>query len=276
MFVMLMVTYFINAIDMQQQVPATSTKVPTVIIPDRGVSECQHDKDVQGARHVIHGFVQNYIGMYLKCGPGDWQRVFYFDASSTDCKESTCPCGLNEASAGGCIGVSLECVSAFIPVPISYTKVCGRLIGNSTSTPDAFYRFLRDQITIEGNYLDGVSITHGAAGSRNHIWTYGVGHPKAGTLPFARCPCDSTNKTIAPTPPVEVGDNYFCVRSDGDDLWTGEGCSDSDPCCSFHNPPYFIVQLSEATTDRIELRICNDQGHADESVAILFAELYVQ
>jgi hypothetical protein len=38
---------------------------------------------------------------------------------------------------------------------------------------------------------------------------------------------------------------------------------------------YFSVQLPAATTDRIELRICTDQGQADEIVLVLFAEIYV-
>ena len=46
-----------------------------------------------------------------------------------------------------------------------------------------------------------------------------------------------------------------------------------DPCCSFHNPPYFSVQLPTATTDGIELRICDQ---SDDTVLVLFAEIYMQ
>ena len=49
-----------------------------------------------------------------------------------------------------------------------------------------------------------------------------------------------------------------------------------NPCCSFHNPPYFSVQLPAATTDSIELRICNDQIVGDETILVLFADIYVQ
>ena len=86
-----------------------------------------------------------------------------------------------------------------------------------------------------------------------HIWTFGAGHP-ASVGGVARCPCDSSNRGQAPLPPPEVGENYFCDRADEfDRVVTGENCMDSNPCCSFHNPPYFSVQLPEATTDRIEL-----------------------
>ena len=148
--------------------------------------------------------------------------------------------------------------------------MCGRIIGEGITSPDAFIRFLSGQNTIEGNYLDGVSVTHGASGSRTHIWSFGAGH-------VARCPCDSSNRNQAPLPPAEVGDNYFCDRADElGRLWTGESCTTTNPCCSFHNPPYFSVQLSSTTADRIELRICIDQEQSDETVLVLFAEIYVQ
>ena len=112
-----------------------------------------------------------------------------------------------------------------------------------------------------------------ASGSRTHIWSLGAGHPAAGNL-VARCPCDNSNRGEAPFPPAEVGENYFCDRAD--ELWTGENCMNDDPCCSFHNPPYFSTQHPSATTDRIELRICTDQDQGDETVLVLFAEVYVQ
>ena len=75
-----------------------------------------------------------------------------------------------------------------------------------------------------------------------------------GGTQISRCPCDTASSNQASLPPLEVGDNYFCDRSDGlDPLWTGENCTRDNPCCSFHNPPYFSVQLPAATTDRIEL-----------------------
>ena len=64
-------------------------------------------------------------------------------------------------------------------------------------------------ISIEDNYLDGVSLTHGAPGFRTHIWTFGAGHPSP---PFyaAGCLCDNGDRNDASLPPLEVGENYFC------------------------------------------------------------------
>ena len=193
--------------------------------------------------------------------------MFYLNASRSD---QICPGQWNLVTSPvrGCAGAG-SCHSAFSDeISTTYGKVCGRIIGEGVRSPDAFHR---SPITIEGNYLDGVSVTHGAPGSRTHIWTLGAGHPGA------RCPCDTSNRDIAPLPPAEVGDNYFCDRADGlDPLWTGESCASDNPCCSFHNPPHFSVQLPAVTTDRIELPICTDQVQGDETVLVLFAEVYVQ
>ena len=124
-----------------------------------------------------------------------------------------------------------------------------------------------DQRTTEDIYLDGVSVTHGAPGSRTHIWSFGAG---------GNCPCDHSDRSIAPLPPPEVGKNYFCSRSASGHLWTGTDCTSDNPCCSFHNPPYFSVQLPTPTTDQIELRICADQNVRDEYVLVRFSEIYVQ
>ena len=194
------------------------------------------------------------------CGPGYWRRVFYFNASSNI--DQRCPGNWNTIASPvrGCAGSSRACRSAFSDdINITYSKVCGRIIGGGRGLPDAFYRHARNQYyTIQHNYLDGVSITHGASGSQTHIWSLAVGHSAAVSF-TTRCPCDYStlqNHTKAPFPPVEVGNNYFCERSNSlnfDQLWTGESCTSNNPCCSFHNPPYFSVQLPAATTDRIEL-----------------------
>jgi hypothetical protein len=157
---------------------------------------------------------------------------------------------------------------------VAYGKVCGRIIGEGKTTTDAFRRFRIGSQTIEGNYLDGVSVTHGASGSRTHIWSLGADHNLV-----VRCPCHGSIHDIVTPSPAEVGDNYFCDRGDidgQDRLWTGESCASDNPCCSFNSPPYFSVQLPAATAGRIELRICIDEPQTNENVVVLFAEMYVQ
>lgn len=67
-------------------------------------------------------------------------------------------------------GAGVSCQSAYSDeIHSEYSKVCGRVIGIGVHSPDAFTRFIWFQTTIEHNYLDGVSVTHGSPGSRAHI-----------------------------------------------------------------------------------------------------------
>ena len=202
------------------------------------------------------------------CGPGNWRRVFYLNATDTT---QMCPgqwqLTTTHKSDRACTNPGSACVSAFSQSPLAYSKVCGRVTGDGQVSPDAFNSFstLR-QPSLESNYVDGVSITYGVSGSRIHIWTLGA---SGGST----CPCADTSLS----PPSEVGEDYFCEGiSSTSYLWDGVECPNSDPCWSFNNPPYFKVNLRVPTTEAIELRICQDQQLDDESVYVLFADIYVQ
>ena len=246
-----------------------------VVIPSNGVNGCPSDEDRQAARQLLQSITDQVLRNYSinsNCGPGLWRQVYYLNASNED---QSCPGDWNShthQSVRGCGGADTSCRSAFSDeISISYNKVCGRLIGIGVDKPDAFY-YRINSITVEDNYLDGVSVTHGAPGSRTHIWSFAAGYPPH----VPRCPCDNTDRSVAPLPPPQVGENYFCSRSTSRRLWTGDSCTPDNPCCSFHNPPYFSVQLPTPTTDQIELRICADEALEREAVLVLFAEIYVQ
>ena len=250
---------------------------PVTILDNIG--ECPSDDSRHDSRNLLTNatrkiIYQIYGGPLSECGPGEWRKVFYLNASRSD---QSCPGDWNLVTSPvrGCAGADASCRSAFSDdITMAYSKVCGRIVGESVATPDGFLRASHDR-TIERNYLDGVSVTRGVPGSRTHIWSLGSGHSASHGSP--RCPCDNSDRGAAPLPPAEVGDNYFCDRADGlDSLWTGENCSNDNPCCSFNNPPYFSVQFPAATTDRIELRICTDEPVANEPVLVLSAEIYVQ
>ena len=260
----------------QEELPV---EIPPVTIPGLGaIGQCPLDGQRQAARETLRNTTREIVKTFLlndnqgsrnvNCGPGNWRRVFYLNTSTPD---QVCPnqWRLVTSPVRSCAGAGSSCRSAFSDVVnTAYSKVCGRIIGEGERTPDAFHR--PSSITIEDNYLDGVGVTHGDAGSRTHIWSFGAGQG-------GQCPCDNTNRDAAPLPIAEVGNNYFCNRHNQPrHLWTGEGCMADNPCCSFHNPPYFSVQLPAATTDRIELRICVNQDENDETVLVLFAEIYVQ
>ena len=248
--------------------------ISPVSIPST-IGECPSDDSRQhyhnllqnATRRVIYDTAHTPDPVSQICGPGSWRRAFYLNATVSD---QSCPGDWNLVTSPvrGCGGADVSCRSAFSDdINTTYSKVCGRIIGQQRQSTDAFNRFIWFQNTIEDNYLDGVSVTHGVHGSRTHIWSFGA------TAHVNFCPCEGSAH-----PPAGVGNKYFCDRNDALDdlLWTGENCASDNPCCTFHNPPYFSVQLPAATTDRIELRICIDQGLNDENVLVLFAEIYVQ
>ena len=163
-------------------VSVTSTQevvsIAPVVIAGDGGSECPSGEERQAAQDLLlsmtEGVLQNY-SFNPNCGPGLWRRVFYLNTSSQD---QSCPGDWNVrtvSSVRGYAGADLSCRSAYSDeVRLQYSKVCGRAVGRSTTSPDGFYRTISGQTTVEGNYLDGVSVTHGVPGSRTHIWSFGA------------------------------------------------------------------------------------------------------
>ena len=160
----------------------------------------------------------------------------------------------------------------FTTYGVQYRQVCGRVRGYQFASPDGFRQInCPTPCNIDNPYVDGVSITHGAS-PRKHIWTYG-----------ANCPC-----TGGTPPPAFVGSDYYCesglnvhpwdyVLYSNDTLWDGQDCHRSErTCCDPPNLPWFCKDLSEPTTDDLEVRLCADQVQQDEDVPIDLVQLYIQ
>jgi hypothetical protein len=96
---------------------------------------------------------------------------------------------------------------------ISYARVCGKIIAYQYHHTDAFGDFHRQgSLTIDSNYVDGVSLTHGR-NPRQHIWTFAAAIDETGVVREgeAACPCShpSLNNSIHLSPPF-IGQDYFC------------------------------------------------------------------
>ena len=161
--------------------------------------------------------------------------------------------------------------------------MCGRIRGYQFGSTSAFFNQ-----GINSYYTDGVSLTHGGVGGRQHIWTFAAGASEVTTrFPNQGCPCDTAPSSIVP---AFVGNDYFCesgLHSEwsnsyfgmlfpDDVLWDGQNCTSTSTCCQFNNPPWFTKNLTSATTDDIELRICTSGTPAGDDVPIELIELYVQ
>jgi hypothetical protein len=161
--------------------------------------------------------------------------------------------------------------------------VCGRIRGYQFGGTGAFGY---DVMDIDSYYVDGVSLTHGSAGSRQHIWTFAAGVSEVTTVfPNYSCPCDTAPLNIVP---AFVGNDYFCesglhsewnsniVFFPDDVLWDGQNCIFNSTCCQFNNPPSFTKNLPNATIDDIELRICISYSPSLSDILLELIELYIQ
>ena len=225
--------------------------------------------------------VRVYCDMTLSCGniTGGWMRVAELNTINS-CQQ--CPDGLMERDDGRCAGRTANgCSSVFFSTQkINYTNVCGRITAYQVGTTNAFGG--KSDPTIDSNYVDGVSLTHGSS-TRQHIWTFAVGLDRTGTFdsPGSYCPCQNT--TLASIAPSFVGENYFCDAGNEEFMGTGTGSDNnlqSDPlwdgtdCLCCDNPPWFYQQLPQPTTDNIEMRVCRNENN--ENIAIEVVNIYVQ
>ena len=217
------------------------------------------------------------------CGSTGRTRVAYLNMSDPS---QQCPtelrlysesgvraCGRQTASDGSCDSVT------FSTNGISYSQVCGRVIGYQYFSTDAFNNI--NVYPIDSPYVDGISITHGSP--RQHIRTLAAGHEEAGTS-YSYCPCNTGG--IASVPSF-VEHDYFCESGTltltkyklytDDPLWDGEGCGgDEGSCCNAPGIPWFHKVLNSPTTDDIELRVCANESTRNEDAPVSLYELYVK
>ena len=123
--------------------------------------------------------VEVFCDMDRVCGcniTGGWTRVANLNMSDpsqqcpgewimqTRSSEPRRLCGRGSSGAG--------CLSAvYSTYSFSYSHVCGRAIGYQYDSPDGFLQHF-SSYNLEGAYTDGVSLTHGPPGTRQHIWTF--------------------------------------------------------------------------------------------------------
>ena len=233
--------------------------------------------------------VHMYCDMSRTCGgiTGGWMRVASIDMTNSS---QQCPNGLKTItkSSKRLCGRKLDgagCSSTVFQVHgIKYTHVCGEIIGYQDKTTDAFHQSQHRTSTIDGNYVDGVSITHGYH-PRKHIWTFFAAHTESGTSPHGKCPCTISSSLVDPVPSF-VGNDYFCDTGSttnpsltfypNDPLWDGQGCGSRSTCCTFNTPPWFFRSFSSSIGDNLELRICSDENRSNEDTPLEIIELYVQ
>ena len=230
---------------------------------------------------------------YTCNGTPGWRRVAFINMTDTS---YNCPTGLSLTShtkrtcgrsntARGCSSTTFNVSGA------QDSQVCGMIRGYQFGATSAFYGSSTDHNQgIDGFYVDGVSLTHGNAGARQHIWTFASGLSEVGDHQFIGhfCPCDTS---LSQAFPSFVGSDYFCesglqtewifpspqfIFYPDDVLWDGQNCRITSTCCEFNRPPWFTKNLPNPTTDDIELRICSQNTDSVDDVPLELIELYIQ
>ena len=254
------------------------------------------DSQNMATRSEIQGVLRDTVAPYLNCpcgGAGPWTRIA--DLNFTDTSVA-CPSGFTLTTTpvrtcGRATGAAPACNSIIFPVNgQSYSRVCGRVNGYQEGSVDGLQSVVQGGETIEDIYVDGVSLTYGPAGSRQHIWTFAAALYETNTGAYngaVNCDCTNTNEDWPYTIPSFIGNNYFCatgnrgpgfvfgnVYSD-DALWDGKGCGPTNSCCQFNKPPWFCTSIPQPTTQDIELRACGDQPENDEDLLLSLIEIYI-
>ena len=226
-----------------------------------------------------------YCDMDLNCnGERGWMRVGYLNM--TDPNEQ-CPPGFRLYEENGVRACGRQwsgCESVTYPShDISYSQVCGRVIGYQQGATYAIY-FIQFN-SIDSAYVDGVSITRGYP--RQHIWTF-MAAVQENSFPSDInwvCPC-ALNSPV--TPASFIGNDYFCESGSpgswdhttfhyADPLWDGEQCGLIEKeCCNAPGIPWFHKPLQQPTTDYIELRVCGYTDISIEDVPVSLIEMYTK
>ena len=152
------------------------------------------------------------MGVSICDGKGGWMRVAYVNMSESG---AACPSGLStlknfpnityplcdrvHLSNGGCDS------AIFSTFGNHYSQVCGHIRGYQLGGLDGIYPNNHGYSSLEGYYVDGVSITHGS-NPRKHIWTF-IGGQEETDNNWEDCPC---NNGSSDTTPQYVGNDFYC------------------------------------------------------------------
>ena len=266
--------------------PTVIKQVATDGCPPQMAVEDQLDETKEEIKQRINDTV-------LSCGGIGWTRIAYLDMRDPG---SVCPTNwtlhTSPRSCGRTSRNRFTCDSEMISVKGQrYSRVCGKILAYQKGSTDAFWNAIsHSKTTIDSAYVDGLSLTHGPVGSRQHIWTFSTAlygqDPGFDTL--HNCACSNTRRDWNYKLPSFIQNNYFCDTGNpgpgwssttfftANPLWDGAGCDKDSTCCQFNSPPWFYSSLPQATTDDLEVRICNGEGIDDEDTRVYMMEINAQ
>ena len=133
-----------------------------------------------------------------------WRRVAHLNTSKSYQVQCTSGLETRRESPSSCRRAVEErgCSSVYFdPGDVPYSRVGGRVRARQPGQPDGFQDFngprFRGEVSLEDNYVDGISLTYGDEGNRKHIWTFAT---------TRRDGCAVCDREI----PDFIGDHYSC------------------------------------------------------------------
>ena len=130
--------------------------------------QCSSIEGKERALNEIHQIADSVIASMSMCnGTLGWSRIAFINMTDTS---YNCPTGLNLTSyskrtCGRSHTYGFGCSSTTFSVGgLPYSQVCGRIRGYQFGSTSAFI-----SEDIDSYYVDGVSLTHGVTGRRQHI-----------------------------------------------------------------------------------------------------------
>ncbi|MCK6525322.1 hypothetical protein L6R49_28285 [Myxococcota bacterium] len=166
--------------------------------------------------------------------PGEW----VLDGSKPYCRRDS-----EVASAAS---------ASFPSFGVSWTELHTTLTAYQYASMNAFY--FAEGRGIDDLYVDGLSITRGAEGSREHLYTVAIGMTTKGTSGYD-CPAQGGNP-----PPDFVGEAYACGSANTTYGWI----------YAWYSAPVFsaasvLVSATASSDDDVELRLMADEESASHS-----------
>ena len=201
-----------------------------------------------------------YCDMRRTCGniSGGWMRVAMLDVQN-------CPLELKQKTFNDNITTCVVrknnsgCTSIFYSsLDIPYSKVCGRIRAYKVGTPDGFLRLRGVQGGINGNYLDGISITVNNSTYRTHVWSLVAG----------RYCFNSQNNIVSNDFACEASPHCAMTELCGPLLWKSQQYGRNVSSWFKRLPFSYVIDL--------EVRVCRDQERSNEDWGLTILELYVQ
>ncbi len=196
---------------------------------------------------------------------GGWTRIVTHDFSADTCPGDWAAhgseplCYRNTSAGGG------EAKSASFPtLGVTWSEVLGSIRARQYHSMDAFGQS-RSGSSVEDLYVDGISVTAGVPGSRDHLFSFGVGISTQNNSSYS-CPAQT-----GPAAQGFVGSNYLCESGNTASGWTGTWYSPD-----LFDGQWFEVDRGGNSTEDVEVRLMSNQSSSNEDVGVEWMEIYVR